>query len=84
MAPEIRTTLRRFRANIRASQAYAAGVYHGRVILFRAAEGRRSGDRGWGRSASHLEVREAPGKHGTLLFPPNVGALARAIRECWR
>jgi amino acid adenylation domain-containing protein len=79
--PEIRTTLRRFRANIRASRAYAAGPYHGRAVLFRASDAGDLGDRGWGRVAPNLEIRTAPGKHGTLLFPPNAAALARAIRE---
>jgi amino acid adenylation domain-containing protein len=79
---EIRTTLHNFRANIRAARTYVAGPYHGRVVLFHASDLRGSEDRGWGPVASKLRIRQAAGKHGTMLFAPHVRDLAREIRNC--
>ncbi len=67
-------------ANLLAAARYQPGHYHGQVVLFRAAT-TRSADHalGWGHFASEVESHELAGDHVSILKPPVVSILARAL-----
>ena len=60
--------------------AIGPGHYDGQVVLFRAAA-TRSADHslGWGQFASEVESHELAGDHVSILKPPVVSILARAL-----
>jgi hypothetical protein len=68
-------------ANLLAAARYRPGHYEGQVLLFRAAA-TRSGDHalGWGQHASEVASHELAGDHVSILKPPVVSILARALR----
>jgi amino acid adenylation domain-containing protein len=71
-----------FKANLRAARAWEPSPYPGKVTVFRAAAGDRVGrDGGWEALAKALEVVTVPGDHHSMVEPPHVEALARALRE---
>jgi thioesterase domain-containing protein len=71
------------------SGRYTPAPYAGRLTLFRATDvpeivGTDFSDPylGWGRlAAGGVEVRPVPGDHMTLLHEPQVGVLARSLRD---
>jgi len=70
-----------FKANLRAARAWKPRCYPGKVTVFRAAGSDRLGrDGGWGTLAGSLEVVTVPGDHHSLVKPPHVEALARALK----
>jgi thioesterase domain-containing protein len=81
VALELRTILRRFRADMRAARRYVPGYYGGRVVLLRTAARLWSGDHGWSGVCGSLEIHNVPGSHQTLLAQPHVKALVERIRE---
>ena len=73
-----------FKANLRAADNWEPRPYPGKVTVFRAEGSDRlgaDGTGGWGAFARELEVITVPGDHHTLVRPPHVEALARALRE---
>ncbi|HET9226969.1 MAG TPA: hypothetical protein VFR31_09895, partial [Thermoanaerobaculia bacterium] len=72
-----------FKANLRAARVWEPRSYPGKVTVFRAAGSERLGEDmgGWGEFAGALEVVTVPGDHHTMVRPPHVEALARALRE---
>jgi thioesterase domain-containing protein len=73
----------------RATRAYEAKTYPGRVTLFASAAGRfsqiYSDDPFWGWddvAAGGVDVYEVPGKHGKILSERHVGALATRLKSC--
>ena len=81
IAMELRTTLQRFRSDMRAARSYLPGYYPRRVVLLRTSAPVWSGDHGWSRLCANLEIYDVPGTHRTLLAQPNVAGLARTLRE---
>jgi thioesterase domain-containing protein len=74
-----------YMTNIRAVEAYNPSPYPGRVTVFRALESSSHPDPsyGWGELAlGGVEVHDIPGSHTTLLSPPHVPVLAKALRGC--
>jgi thioesterase domain-containing protein len=67
---------------VRAMDRYAGRPYDGHVCVVKATDrrARGSGDMGWSRLVSSVEVHEVPGDHSTLLTT-HVGELAARIRE---
>ena len=67
---------------VKAMDRYAGRPFGGHVCVFKARERRTpaSGDMGWSRLASSVEVHEVPGNHATLLTT-HVGELAARIRD---
>ena len=73
-----------FKANLRAARDWEPRPYAGKVTIFRAEGSGRlgpDGTGGWGAFARDLEVVTVPGDHHSLVRPPHVEALARALRE---
>ncbi|MEO8429878.1 MAG: amino acid adenylation domain-containing protein [Acidobacteriota bacterium] len=69
-----------------ANREYVPGPYRGKVTLFRAgvrsAQDAPTSDMGWARLAQGgVEVCEVPGDHVNMLLRPQVGLLARQLRE---
>jgi thioesterase domain-containing protein/acyl carrier protein len=67
-------------ANLLAAARYRPRHYQGQIVLFRAA-GTRSPDRalGWGQFASEVRSHELAGDHVSILKPPVVSVLGRAL-----
>ncbi|MEE8525380.1 MAG: amino acid adenylation domain-containing protein [Thermoanaerobaculia bacterium] len=76
-----------FKTNVRAHARYRVKRftlrrYSGRTQLLRAAEGAErdaARSRHWRRLIRHLDVREVPGDHSTMVLPPNATALAEEL-----
>ncbi len=71
-------------AGSEAVRAYSPQPYPGRVVLFTAAgEAPRSEDEtmGWGELVPGLELCRTPGRHMTMLRPPQVELLAARLRD---
>ncbi len=73
-----------FKATLRAARTWEPRSYAGKVTVFRAAGSARlglDGTGGWGAFAKAVEVVTVPGDHHSIVRPPHVEALARALRE---
>jgi amino acid adenylation domain-containing protein len=80
---ELRVRLRRFIANTRAHHAHRPGWFNGRLVLLTGADNEKPVDpAGWRALSPAFDCRLVPGNHYTMLRPPNLTALADAIREC--
>lgn len=73
-------------ANWFAAANYTAQFYPGRMVLIRCSEASEAerDERllGWRGLAAHIDVRETPGDHTTLVKEPNVIYLAETLRLC--
>jgi acyl-CoA synthetase (AMP-forming)/AMP-acid ligase II/thioesterase domain-containing protein len=71
-------------AHLAASRAYRPGPYPGRVTLFNVRHQSLLLDpdprRGWQRLAGEVAIQRVDGSHHTILQPPHVASLARALR----
>jgi thioesterase domain-containing protein len=66
----------------RALRAYRPRPYSGRAVLVRSGAFSAEGSHGWGALVPNgLEVVDVPGGHHSMLMPPNVHAVADALRE---
>jgi thioesterase domain-containing protein len=73
-----------FKANLRAGINWEPRPYAGKVTVFRAEGSDRLGPDGtgeWGAFAEAVGVVTVPGDHFSMVKPPHVEALARALRE---
>jgi thioesterase domain-containing protein len=80
--PEVRRLAAVCRAHLRASAAYVAEPYGGRVVLLRAAESRGGFDPRWRPLCPALVCQTVPGNHYTMLRKPHVDVLAQRIGGC--
>ena len=82
VAPELKNV---FYNNAAAGDRYALKPYGGRVDLFRAAEKswRTSEDpyAAWSDLAPQLKTHEVPGDHRGVLYEPQVGHLAKELKD---
>jgi thioesterase domain-containing protein len=93
----IRKFLQGNRTRMNALRDYNAQVYDGRITLFRSTEVEAEGAkawleagvdvrdpmRGWDKlSAKPVDLHYVPGYHATMVFEPNVRALAEQLNEC--
>jgi len=77
------------RASLHAYRAYQPRPYHGRVVLFRAAQRPTWYDfvctsalNGWDELVEDgIDLRLVPGAHQTLLEEPSVQHVARMLRQ---
>jgi thioesterase domain-containing protein/acyl carrier protein len=69
-----------------AAKHYTPRPYAGAATLFRAREIDAiflvDPALGWSGLVEHLEIREVPGDHTTMLAPPHVRTLALELKEC--
>jgi amino acid adenylation domain-containing protein len=70
-----------------AEQTYVAGVYDGRITLFRASDDPAfspdAKDGGWGAlSTEEINVRVIPGDHHNIMRAPHVQILADQLKSC--
>jgi thioesterase domain-containing protein len=70
-----------FKANLRAARAWQPRPFPGRITVLRAAGGHLDGDGGWGSLAAGVDVVTVPGNHHSMVTPPHVETLARALSE---
>jgi thioesterase domain-containing protein len=88
--PQIQQLLRVIKANRSAMQAYAAQPYPGRIVFFRAQEGRAQAhparpEHFWLDIASGgFEMHLVPGNHFTMNRQPHVQAIAETLEVCLR
>ncbi|MEV0729600.1 amino acid adenylation domain-containing protein [Polymorphospora sp. NPDC050346] len=81
LADELATRVRVFTANYRALLRHRPRPYPGRVLLLSAADEPADDlDRWRAVAAGGLDRRTVPGDHYTMLQPPNLPELARALR----
>ena len=80
--------LQMFTAHLQARRRYVGQPYDGRVILFRAAAGGRSGVEetlGWGElAAGGVEVRVSSGKHGNMVRPRTPASWRGSCGRSWK
>ncbi len=74
------------KATFQALNSYKISSYPGAVVLLRSSELASRDflsprDRGWGRLADHLEIRDIPGDHYKMFEPPNVSVVAARLDE---
>jgi amino acid adenylation domain-containing protein len=69
-----------------AARSYTPRHYSGSATLFRAQATPsiflRDRSLGWSGLVDHLEIRDVPGDHATLLTEPHVRSLARELKQC--
>ena len=94
----LRRHIEGYRARMTAVQNYSAGVYPGRITLFRAteldAEVQERFDEamrkqlndptfGWDKfSTQPVEIHDIPGNHSVIVLEPHVRVLAERLSEC--
>ncbi len=74
------------KATFQALDSYKITPYPGTIVLLRSAELASRDflsprDRGWGRLAAHLEIRDIPGDHYKMFEPPNVSVVGSRLDE---
>ncbi|MCC3418011.1 MAG: acyltransferase domain-containing protein [Microcoleus sp. PH2017_07_MST_O_A] len=84
--PEIRHFLHLFKVHGQAMRNYIPQAYPGRIIFFRASEQNEVNPKNpelpWIEVAGGgIEVREVPGNHITMNYPPHVQVMAQQLRE---
>ncbi|HEY9850994.1 MAG TPA: beta-ketoacyl synthase N-terminal-like domain-containing protein [Leptolyngbyaceae cyanobacterium] len=82
---EIRQFIHLFKVHAQAMQNYIPRTYAGRIIFFRATEqnevNAKNPELPWIDVASGgVEVREVPGNHITMNYPPHVQVMAKQLR----
>ena len=68
-----------------AARRYTPRPYAGSATLFRARDTPafiQDPTLGWSELVEHLQIREVPGDHDTLLKEPHVAALALELKTC--
>jgi amino acid adenylation domain-containing protein len=83
-ADRLRRMLDMYQHNGTALAAHRVRPYDGRVVVFRAENGRpgpvtEAPDLGWGTLAGEVVVHEVPGDHYLMMEGAQVGALARLV-----
>lgn len=74
-----------FVSNYRATEAYRAPRYEGRVVLLTSEESRElAADEtlGWSSLAAEVKVHHVPGSHNSMILPPNVEVVSEHLRDC--
>jgi len=74
------------RSNLRATQAYQMRSYPGRIEFFKAREVEADAPAdltmGWRDWAGGVDVHVVPGNHASMMYPPHVEVLAKALTAC--
>lgn len=71
--------------NYRATEAYQAPRYEGRVVLLSSEESKEfAADEtlGWDSLAAEVEVHHVPGSHNSMILAPHVEVVGELLRDC--